>query len=89
MTETHTPEKRVRARDGGPPASEAYLVEALDRAAGVAIRENGGFRFFAAAAPFFRLDRRWFRRLAMLRAAVNSLVVGERRPRGPFPRVVD
>jgi len=85
---TTTPGVRIPPTHTAETANEAYLVEAFGRAAGVAVREKGGFRFFAAARPFYRLDRCLFRRLAALRAAVNGLVAAERARRVRFPRYV-
>jgi hypothetical protein len=88
---TPTPGIRIPPTEiasSGDVPNEAYLVEAFGRAAGVAVREKGGFRFFAATRPFYRLDRRLFRRLAALRAAVNGLIAAERARRAPFPRFV-
>lgn len=87
---THTPDTPAPPADHDAPSNEAYLVEAKGHAAGVAVREKGGFRFFAASPPFYRLDQRLFRRLAALRAAVNGLVAAERTRRAPsYPRLID
>jgi hypothetical protein len=61
--------------------SDAFIIEARGRTAGVAVREKGGFRFFAAATPFYRLDKRVFRGLGALRAALDALASGA----GPRP----
>jgi hypothetical protein len=53
--------------------TDAYVIETRDRAAGVAVRERSGFRFFAAEDPFYALDRRTFRHLAALRSAVEEV----------------
>lgn len=41
--------------------SDAFVIEAGDAAAGVLVRERGGWRFFAAGAPFHALDSHRFR----------------------------
>jgi hypothetical protein len=41
--------------------SDAFVIEAGDAAAGVLVREQGGWRFFAAGAPFHVLDSLRFR----------------------------
>lgn len=51
----------------------AYVIETRDRAAGVAVRDRRGFRFFAAEAPFFALDKRVFPHLGVVRRAVERL----------------
>jgi hypothetical protein len=53
---------------------DAFVIETQDRAAGVAVRDGrSGFRFFAAEAPFFALDKRTFRHLRELRSAVDAV----------------
>jgi hypothetical protein len=53
--------------------THAFIIETRDNAAGVAVREAGGFRFFASTAPFYALDRRTFEDLRKLRAAVDDV----------------
>jgi hypothetical protein len=67
--------------------TNAYVIETRDRAAGIAVRERSGFRFFAAAGPFYALDQRTFRHLAALRSAVEEVAARDRRPpRHPLRR---
>jgi hypothetical protein len=54
-------------------SEEAFVIEARGHAAGVAVRERGGFRFFAAGDPYYRLDQRVFRGLGELRAEIDTL----------------
>jgi hypothetical protein len=54
--------------------SEAFVVEIQGQQVGLAIRERGGFRFFAAAPGYFGLDGKLFPsyghvRLAAIRKA--------------------
>lgn len=42
--------------------SEAYVIEAAGEAAGLVVRERGGFRFFASLPQFASLDQQLFRR---------------------------
>jgi hypothetical protein len=53
--------------------TDAFVIETRDRAAGVAVRERSGFRFFAAENPFYALDQRTFRHLRALRSAVEAV----------------
>ena len=53
--------------------TDAYVIETRDRAAGVAVRDIRGFRFFAAEAPFFALDKRVFPHLRAVKRAVERL----------------
>ena len=53
--------------------TDAYVIETRDRAAGVALRDARGFRFFAAEAPFFALDKRLFPHLRAVKRAVERL----------------
>jgi hypothetical protein len=41
--------------------SESYIIEVSSQAAGIVVREAGGYRFFAASQPFYRLDGKLFR----------------------------
>ena len=52
--------------------SDSYIIEVSSRAAGIVVRDSLGYRFFAAAQPFFRLDGRLFRHVVdAQRAAVQ------------------
>jgi hypothetical protein len=51
--------------------ADAYVIEADDLTAGIAIRERGGFRFYASSTPFWDLDQRKFRRLQEIRIAAR------------------
>ncbi|MGH7087540.1 MAG: hypothetical protein ACREFQ_01420 [Stellaceae bacterium] len=54
--------------------TNAYVIEMRSRAAGVAVRDRRGFRFFAAEGPFFALDKRLFPNLRAVRRAVGRLL---------------
>lgn len=41
--------------------SDSYIIEVSSRAAGIVVRDKAGFRFFAAAPQFFRLEGQLFR----------------------------
>jgi hypothetical protein len=62
----------------------SYVIETRDRAAGIAVRERSGFRFFAAEHPFYALDQRTFRHLRALHSAVEE--IASRRDREPGKR---
>lgn len=53
--------------------SEAYLIEAAGQAAGVVIRERGGFRFFASAPQFGAIEQQLFRRTADAARAAKEI----------------
>ncbi len=46
---------------GAAIMSESYIIEVSSRAAGIVVRDRTGFRFFAAAPQFFRLEGQLFR----------------------------
>ncbi len=68
--------------------TDAFLIEAHRQTAGVAVRDRRGFRFFAAAEPFFALDKRLFPHLRAVRRAVEALAGkhGAGRAARPAPR---
>ena len=51
----------------------AFAIEVAGVSAGLALRERGGFSFFAADPRFRALDGSRFRRLAQLEEAARSL----------------
>lgn len=59
--------------------SEAYLIEAAGEAAGVVVRERGGFRFFASAPQFHVLEQQLFRRSADVERAARGLAANDNR----------
>jgi hypothetical protein len=62
--------------------ADAYVIEAHSRAAGLAVRDRRGFRFFAAEQPFFALDKCLFPSLRAIRRAVETVAkASQRRPR--------
>jgi hypothetical protein len=65
-----------------PRPSDAYVIEADHAAAGIAIRERGGFRFYASTAPFWDIDQRKFRRIRDIHTAIRGLI-------GPTDDAVD
>lgn len=46
---------------GAAIMSDSYIIEVSSRAAGIVVRDKAGFRFFAAAPQFFRLEGQLFR----------------------------
>jgi hypothetical protein len=57
--------------------SESYIIEVSSQAAGIVVREGGGYRFFAAAQPFYRLDGRLFRHVVDAQRAAVQLANGD------------
>ena len=41
--------------------SDTYIIEVSSKAAGIVVRDGGGFRFFAATHDFNALEGRYFR----------------------------
>ena len=57
--------------------SDTFIIEVSSKAAGIVVRENLGYRFFAAAQPFFRLDGRLFRSARDAERAAMQLANGD------------
>ncbi|HXZ01564.1 MAG TPA: hypothetical protein VEI03_16335 [Stellaceae bacterium] len=53
--------------------ANAFVIEHRHVTAGIAVRERGGFRFYASHALFFSIEARKFRRLRELHAAIARL----------------
>ncbi|HEV2674763.1 MAG TPA: hypothetical protein VGV37_09490 [Aliidongia sp.] len=53
--------------------SAAYIIEAAEFSAGIVIREQAGFRFFAASPRFDEFDRRLFKSIHAAERAVDGL----------------
>jgi len=53
--------------------SDAFVIETARHTAGIAVRERGGFRFYASETRFHPLDNRLFRSLGAVRAAINAI----------------
>jgi hypothetical protein len=72
---------------GAARAADAYVIETGDGAAGIAVSEAKGFRFFASRQPFFRLEKQVFRSLRALRAALDGVAATFGDPaHAPVPR---
>jgi hypothetical protein len=41
--------------------SDSYIIEVLSNAAGIVVRDLGGYRFFAATRRFYSMDGQLFR----------------------------
>lgn len=54
---------------------EAYIIEAAGEAAGLVVRERGGFRFFASLPQFAALDQQLFRRSNDAARAAHALSI--------------
>ena len=57
--------------------SDTYIIEVWSQAAGIVVRERLGYRFFAAAEPYFRLDGRLFRSTRDAEHAAMRLANGD------------
>lgn len=54
--------------------SDATIIEVRGKAAGIVARTPQGFAFYAATAPFYRLENRAFRSVRQAEKAVRDLV---------------
>ena len=63
--------------------ASAHIVEVGDRAAGIVVREHGGFRFFASERAFHPLEGALFRTIDQAARAARERL----RPRKPPSRV--
>src|SRR5581483_1300960 len=57
--------------------SDSYIIEVSSQAAGIVVRDRLGYRFFAAAQPYFRLDGRLFRSARDSERAAAQLANGD------------
>jgi hypothetical protein len=57
--------------------SDTYIIEVSSHAAGIVVRERLGYRFFAAAEPYFRLDGRLFRSASDAERAAMRVANGD------------
>ena len=57
--------------------SDTYIIEVSSQAAGIVIRDRGGFRFFAASHRFNALEGQVFRTAREAERAAIRLVAGE------------
>jgi len=60
--------------------SDSYIIEVSSRAAGIVVRDKAGFRFFAAAPQFFRMEGKLFRNAREAEQAAARFV-GKREPK--------
>jgi len=57
--------------------SDTYIIEVGSKAAGIVVRNPGGYRFFAACHEFNRLEGQLFRNAREAERAANRLVHGD------------
>jgi hypothetical protein len=57
--------------------AQGYVIETRDGAAGVAVRDGKGYRFFASRRPFYTLDQHTFPRLRAVHSAVEAVAKAE------------
>lgn len=53
--------------------TDAVVIETARHTAGIAVRERGGYRFYASDLLFYPLDNRSFRGLRELHVAIDRL----------------
>ena len=56
--------------------SESYIIEVSSQAAGIVVRDPGGYRFFAASHRFSRLEGQIFRNAREAERAARLLASG-------------
>jgi len=57
--------------------SDSYIIEIHEEAAGIVIRDRGGFRFFSADAEFSALDGHLFRDARAAEQAARRYLKGD------------
>lgn len=57
--------------------SDTYIIEVGSQAAGIVVRDHGGFRFFAASHRFNALEGQVFRNAREAERAAKRLFNGE------------
>ena len=57
---------------------DAFIIETATHTAGLAVREDRGFRFYASDSRFYPIDNRVFGGLRAVRSAVDSVLLAER-----------
>jgi hypothetical protein len=57
--------------------SDTYIIEVLSKAAGIVVRDLGGYRFFAATHRFNSMEGQLFRNAREAERAAIRLVNGE------------
>ena len=56
--------------------SDSYIIEVLSKAAGIVVRDLGGYRFFAATQRFYSMDGQLFRNAREAERAAMRLAGG-------------
>ena len=56
--------------------SDSYIIEVSSQAAGIVVRDPGGYRFFAATHRFNRLEGQLFRTVREAQRAATRLAGG-------------
>jgi len=56
--------------------SDTYIIEVLSKAAGIVVRDRGGYRFFAATHRFNSMEGQLFRNVREAERAAIRLVNG-------------
>jgi hypothetical protein len=57
--------------------SDTYIIEVSSQAAGIVVRDRGGFRFFAASHHFNALEGQIFRSAREAERAARQILNGE------------
>jgi hypothetical protein len=57
--------------------SDTYIIEVASQAAGIVVRDSGGYRFFAASHRFNSLEGQLFRNAREAERAARRLAKGD------------
>jgi hypothetical protein len=57
--------------------SDTYIIEVASQAAGIVVRDSGGYRFFAASHRFNELEGQLFRNAREAERAARRLAKGD------------
>ena len=73
-------------RNSGLAMSDAYIIEVASQAAGIVVRTEGGYRFFAATHRFDSLEGQLFRNPRQAERAAIRLLNGAAKLAAQLPR---
>lgn len=66
--------------------ADAVVIQVAGETAGIAVAEDGGYRFFASSRPFFKLDKSLHRSVPAVLSAVRRLAESRKHCRCPEER---
>jgi len=63
---------------------DSYIIEVNSQTAGIVVRSQGGYCFFASSNRFYRLEGQFFRNARKAEGAAGKRVKGEGKEAGRF-----